>query len=378
MKKFAYLLFCIVALSFAPAALAQVEFTGDSTSDEWFDRPETTYEKFLPLAVKGDAEIQNFLGYMYFYGEGVMQNYKEAYAWFLSAAEQNNLKAQRNLAIFHSGAINNLPQEYINQEETEKWLKRAEENYTRKQQLGKLRTENQSNRSEAINATINSGEVAIGEKIYSTFCSGCHGLNGVAAYPGAPSFSSGERLFKDDPVLLGSIINGKGNMPAWGGTLDAYLIEYALAYIRARFGNTLKNNSSQAEDEFETPEFGDTVHGGELLFVKFCAGCHGFNGIAYYVNSPSFALGERLHKNDLELQRSITNGKNAMPSWGDKLSREEIRNIVLFIRTLHSSFQQGIAGSLRNRPETYFRFRPLGETGTEWIGSDAIGVPLPD
>ena len=44
---------------------------------------------------------------------------------------------------------------------------------------------------------------------------------------------------------------------------------------------------------------------GEKLYITFCAGCHGFNDIAYYVNSPSFALGERLQKSDHELQKSI-------------------------------------------------------------------------
>ena len=32
--------------------------------------PTTTFEKFLPLALEGNAEVQNFIGYMFFYGEG--------------------------------------------------------------------------------------------------------------------------------------------------------------------------------------------------------------------------------------------------------------------------------------------------------------------
>jgi len=45
-------------------------------------RPLTTYERFLPLAVAGDPAIQNFLGYMFTYGEGVERNYEEAHYWF--------------------------------------------------------------------------------------------------------------------------------------------------------------------------------------------------------------------------------------------------------------------------------------------------------
>ena len=375
MKKIILLLVWYLSNTLTGGIIAANVLADGTIGDEWFPQQETTYEKFLPLAAQGDAEIQNFLGYMYFYGEGVMQDYKEAYTWFHRAAEQNNLKAQWNLAILHSGAIANVPQEYKNPEETKKWMQRAEESYNRLKEHGKIRTENQPNHRQGGKVQINNGKVAIGEKIYLTLCSGCHGVNGVATYPGAPSFSSGERLHEDDSVLVKSITHGKGVMPAWRETLDENLIEYSLAYIRSRFGNENNIGNIQIEDDVGTAEFGNTVQVGEKLFVKFCAGCHGFNGIAYYVNSPSFALGERLHKEDVELLRSITNGKNAMPSWDNMLSREQIRSIIAFIRTLPSSFQNGIAGNLRSKPDSYFRFRPYGETGTEWIGADPIGIP---
>ena len=66
-----------------------------------------------------------------------------------------------------------------------------------------------------------------------------------------------------------------------------------------------------------------------------------------------------------------------MPSSGGKMSNDHIRNIIVFIRTLPSSLQNGIAGSLRNKSGSYFWIRPLGETGTEWIGADPIGVHRP-
>lgn len=42
---------------------------------------------WLPLAEQGIAEAQYNIGRMYAYGEGLEQDYAEAYAWFLVAAQ---------------------------------------------------------------------------------------------------------------------------------------------------------------------------------------------------------------------------------------------------------------------------------------------------
>lgn len=377
MKRIILILLCYLTITLTGSVNSTEKLNEDTMGNDWFHRPTTTYEKFLPLALEGDSEIQNFLGYMYFYGEGVHQNYKEAHYWFHLAAEQKNLKAQQNLAIFHSGTVINVPKEYKNLEEANEWGRRHEENYRHLEGLGKIRINRESEQVYLDKSLIMSGKIDIGEKIYLTFCAGCHGFNGVATYPNAPSFISGQRLSKDDATLMDSIINGKGDEPGWGETLGENLLVYTLAYIRARFSDSNVNKIFQNDNESETVE-GDTTKAGEGLFITFCAGCHGFNGIAYYVNSPSFALGERLHKSDYELEHSITNGKRAMPPWGGKLSSDQIRNIIVFIRTLPLSFQNGIAGGLRSKSNSYFWIRPLGETGIEWLGADPVGMPIPD
>ena len=48
-------------------------------------------------AEQGDAEAQSNLGEMYYKGEGVPQDYKEAIKWFRKAAEQGHTWAQYNL-----------------------------------------------------------------------------------------------------------------------------------------------------------------------------------------------------------------------------------------------------------------------------------------
>ena len=46
---------------------------------------------------------------------------------------------------------------------------------------------------------------------------------------------------------------------------------------------------------------------GSEVYLTFCAGCHGFDGIAAYPPAPSFALGERLHQSGRRWRRPLEN-----------------------------------------------------------------------
>jgi TPR repeat protein len=56
----------------------------------------TSYRLFRPLADRGDAKAQNYVGEHYFNGWGVTQNYELAAKWYLKAAVQGNAEAQFN------------------------------------------------------------------------------------------------------------------------------------------------------------------------------------------------------------------------------------------------------------------------------------------
>ena len=98
---------------------------------------------------------------------------------------------------------------------------------------------------------------------------------------------------------------------------------------------------------------------GERAYVTFCAGCHGFNGIAPYVGAPSFAVGERMEKNDAELFRTITTGHGVMPKWENKLPEDVLLDALRFVRTLPRQYRNGIAQVLRTPPPFYFLFGPV-------------------
>jgi TPR repeat protein len=55
------------------------------------------YELYFPIAFQGHANAQNMLGEMFFNGDGVEQDFEQAAAYFMKAAEQGNAIALRNL-----------------------------------------------------------------------------------------------------------------------------------------------------------------------------------------------------------------------------------------------------------------------------------------
>ncbi len=52
-------------------------------------------------AEQGDARAQYNLGSMYYNGEGITRNYKEAFKWFRKASEQGNASAQYKLGVMY-------------------------------------------------------------------------------------------------------------------------------------------------------------------------------------------------------------------------------------------------------------------------------------
>jgi mono/diheme cytochrome c family protein len=102
---------------------------------------------------------------------------------------------------------------------------------------------------------------------------------------------------------------------------------------------------------------------GRKPYEKFCAGCHGVSGIAKYVASPSFAIGERLNKFDAQLLTSIKEGHGVMPAWDYLLTEHDRRSILAYIRSLPKRFENGIALPRRNSIGLYYIFGPTEKYG---------------
>ena len=98
---------------------------------------------------------------------------------------------------------------------------------------------------------------------------------------------------------------------------------------------------------------------GEETYMMFCAGCHGLNGIPAFVDSPAFALGERLEKSDRELFRTVSGGHDVMPGWGDKLPDHLLLEALNFARSLELEFRDGVLHRPRRAPTQFFLFGPM-------------------
>lgn len=72
--------------------------------------------------------------------------------------------------------------------------------------------------------------VEAGRKIYVSSCTRCHGINLVTNGIG---FDLRTFPSHDKERFVRSVINGKGAMPAWGGTLKPEQIDLLWAYIGA-------------------------------------------------------------------------------------------------------------------------------------------------
>lgn len=78
---------------------------------------------------------------------------------------------------------------------------------------------------------------------------------------------------------------------------------------------------------------------GEKVFVRHCAGCHGSGGKGdgYLLLGPEPANLTRpttKKKSDTILLQTIHEGKPNMPSWKTRLSEEDSRAVLAYIRAL--------------------------------------------
>ena len=330
--------------------------------------PETTFERFAPLAEAGDPEVQHFLGYMYFYGEGVDLDLDKAHAWFHIAAEEGELKSMRNLGLFHARGINGIPEKYYDPTEANLWFSLAIAN-DRDARRSSLAIANYQNFLAADTGKLlkSTPQQEIGQTVYTTFCAGCHGFDGHSSYPLAPSFALGESLQKTDALLLRNIGRALNERPHPINDISRSALFATLGYIRNELHakSTPTPLSASLLVTPSAPPVADRtqIQLGEKIYLRFCGGCHGFNGISAYVNSPSFALGERMHKSDEELASSIRNGRGEMPSWEFMLKPPEVDALVSFIRTFQQTYASGIDNRLRPDPELYFRFTPKSQLG---------------
>jgi mono/diheme cytochrome c family protein len=78
---------------------------------------------------------------------------------------------------------------------------------------------------------------------------------------------------------------------------------------------------------------------GKQIFMKHCAGCHGAEGKGdgYKMLGPdpaNLTASATKKKSDVALLNTIHEGKSSMPSWKVRLSEQDSRDVLAYVRTL--------------------------------------------
>jgi mono/diheme cytochrome c family protein len=81
------------------------------------------------------------------------------------------------------------------------------------------------------------------------------------------------------------------------------------------------------------------IDDGKKVYVRHCAGCHGIEGKGdgYKLLGPDPAnvtAPSTKKKSDTALLKTIHEGKPNMPSWKVRLSEQDSRDVLAYIRTL--------------------------------------------
>ena len=91
---------------------------------------------------------------------------------------------------------------------------------------------------------------------------------------------------------------------------------------------------------------GRSISKGRMIYEARCAACHGLNAKGSFpmakdlkVDPLSLDLTRTrvVHRSDLDLQRSISNGHYKMPKHREILTPQQIQSVVKYLRSLQTS-----------------------------------------
>jgi mono/diheme cytochrome c family protein len=204
-------------------------------------------------------------------------------------------------------------------------------------------------------------------QVYRASCLQCHDSDGrgeVArdTLPKIPDFTEARwQVARSDAELSHSILEGKGkSMPRMKGKLGSVDVMQMVAFVRAfRGGAQVVEESEELPAPVQSTVAGartgtipravalasttpkeSSIRQARLSFQRMCARCHGPDGKGSEVREslptiPDFSVTSwQTGRTDPQLVVSVLEGKGtAMPAFRDKVTREQARDLVTFIRT---------------------------------------------
>jgi cytochrome c oxidase cbb3-type subunit III len=182
-------------------------------------------------------------------------------------------------------------------------------------------------------ASAESAQARAGAVNYRQYCQPCHGadLTGYAA-DNAPSLVSPTfRETAGDAFLRSAIERGRagtamaGYGRQFGGPLAPFEIDELIAFLRA---------DTKPQRLAPKPSTGSPANG-EQVYQANCQTCHGTleqRATAVHLANPMFLE----TASDAFLRAAIVQGRPGTPmeAWGEKLSAQDIEDVLAYIRTL--------------------------------------------
>lgn len=103
----------------------------------------------------------------------------------------------------------------------------------------------------------------------------------------------------------------------------------------AQTGNADSSSTPAAAASAQVPAApagdADAEAAGKKLYYQNCTRCHGLNMVA--ASAAFFDLRKFPREDKERFVASVTNGKRAMPAWGEKLSSAEIDQLWAYVMT---------------------------------------------
>ncbi|MCF6190061.1 MAG: cytochrome-c oxidase, cbb3-type subunit III [Cocleimonas sp.] len=176
--------------------------------------------------------------------------------------------------------------------------------------------------------------LAYGKGIFGDYCAGCHQTGGQGVIGDYPNLIDDAWLWGSDSVDIETTIRkGRtGNMPAHKASMSDAEITQTANYVLSLSGESV--DSAAAE------------HGKKLFNTKGCSGCHMPTGVGMkalgaanltdkiwtQANVPAAA---DITAKVAAVKTIIANGfKREMPAWESRLSNDEIKVLVAYIKLL--------------------------------------------
>jgi len=164
------------------------------------------------------------------------------------------------------------------------------------------------------------------DSLYALHCTSCHGAEGQGA-TGIPDLADNVWQYGGSlEEIERSIMQGRQSvMPAFGMALGDEGLAQIVAYV-------LSFNAPVDTDP-------DELAAGEVMFVVYCASCHGEQGTgtlalgAPDLTDAVWLHGDRAVTTETMIGDVVSNGRsNEMPEYGDRLSAAEIRELAIYVQ----------------------------------------------